>query len=590
MDHISQRPLSQDEAPGGDDATEVHGLATARAGVAGDSDQESTSPPGWPAAPAPASEDVQEPGEQSGGAVMLGGRYLLEERIAAGGMAAVWRAHDEVLARTVAVKILHGHLAADAAFRERFRREAVSAAKLTHPAVVGVYDTGTDGDSVYLVMEFVDGVTLKDVIAESGTLSVGETATIGEKVARGLAYAHGRGLVHRDVKPANILIGHDGSVKVADFGIAQAEEAGEDLTKTGMMLGTAAYVAPEQITAQVVDGRADQYALGCVLYEALVGQQPFKGDNAVATAAQRLDRAPLPVRQVRADVPRGLSAVLDRALAKDPEDRFPTSAALADALAPYADADADHTAALVAPVTAAHVDGGSAATADDTTPADPSFLRSEGRWLAPVLALLVLAGVLVAVGLASGVLEGGDRMPFTFARGSDQPTAPPTSAPAETTTLRPGAIDDFDPPPGDGRENPDDVGAVIDGDPGTAWTTEGYDSPALGNLKPGVGFTIDLETPAELQRVTLTTTTPGISYEVHVPAGPDATPAGGGGPEGWRRAAALEHAPATATAELGGVPGDRVLVWITGDLQPDGRRFRAGFSDVVIEGAARPQR
>ncbi|MDP9406152.1 MAG: protein kinase, partial [Actinomycetota bacterium] len=234
--------------------------------------------------------------------VVLGGRYELTERIASGGMAAVWRGYDPVLARTVAVKLLHGHLAADAAFRERFRREAIAAAKLTHPHVVNLYDTGTDGDRVYLVMEFVDGATLRDVVADLGTLSVGQAADIGEKVARALDYAHERGLVHRDVKPANILIGDDGAVKVADFGIAKAEEAGGDLTKTGMVLGTAAYVAPEQITGGApVDGRADQYALGCVLYEALTGRPPFKGDSAVATAAQRLDTAPRSLHAARPD-------------------------------------------------------------------------------------------------------------------------------------------------------------------------------------------------------------------------------------------------------------------------------------------------
>jgi len=526
--------------------------------------------------------------------VVFGGRYLLEERIATGGMAAVWRAHDEVLARTVAVKVLHGHLAADAAFRERFRREAISAAKLTHPAVVSVYDTGTDGAAVYLVMEFVDGVTLKDVIADNGTLTPGEAATVGEKVARGLAYAHDRGLVHRDVKPANILIGHDGSVKVADFGIAKAEEAGDDLTKTGMVLGTAAYVAPEQITAQPIDGRADQYALGCVLYEALAGRQPFKGDNAVATAAQRLERAPLPLRQIRADVPRGLSTVLDRALAREPADRFPTAAALADALMPFADADAERTAALTTPLVftsaaSAPVAREEAGEAVD----DPSFLRSEGRWLAPVLALLVLAGALVGVGLATGVLEGSDGMPFNFARRSDVAATQDPTAPAEVTALVPAGLEDFD-PLGDGRENPDQLPALVDGDPDTAWETEGYDTPALGGLKSGVGFILPLAGPARLDRITLTTTMPGISYELRLPAAPGA-PGESGEPgaanaaeaealQGWRVAARVEDAPAVATTELSGFETDRVLVWITGDLQPDGGRFRAGFSGVEIQG------
>jgi len=281
--------------------------------------------------------------------VALGGRYLLAERIAGGGMAAVWKAHDQVLDRIVAVKVLHDHLAADEGFRERFRREAISAAKLTHPHVVGLYDTGSDGSQVYLVMEFVDGSTLKEVIAEHGQLDSGRAASVGEKVARALDYAHRRGLVHRDVKPANILIGDDGSVKVADFGIAKADEAEGDLTKTGTVLGTAAYLAPEQVTGEArIDGRADQYGLGCMLYEALTGRQPFKGDSAVATAAQRLDTQPLPLRDACPQLPPGLDAIVMRAMARSPDDRYPSAGHLADALAAFADANTAQTAALTA--------------------------------------------------------------------------------------------------------------------------------------------------------------------------------------------------------------------------------------------------
>jgi serine/threonine-protein kinase len=164
-------------------------------------------------------------------------------------------------------------------------------------------------------MEFIDGRTLKEVISDHGPLPVAETAAVGEQVARALDYAHSRGLVHRDVKPANILISTDGLVKVTDFGIAKADQA-DDLTKTGMVLGTAAYVAPEQIKGDPVTGKADQYALAIVLYEALTGEQPFRADTPVATAAQRLERDPLPVRSLRADVPRPVDAVLQKALAR----------------------------------------------------------------------------------------------------------------------------------------------------------------------------------------------------------------------------------------------------------------------------------
>ncbi|MDP8970902.1 MAG: protein kinase, partial [Actinomycetota bacterium] len=335
----------------------------------------------------------------------LRGRYRLEVRIASGGMASVWRARDEVLARTVAVKVLHDHLAADAGFRERFRREAIAAAKLTHPNVVGLYDTGSDGQRVFLVMEFVDGVTLGDVISDLGRLEPGRAAAIGEKVARALAYAHERGLVHRDIKPANILVADDGTAKVADFGIAKADESDADLTRTGTVVGTAAYLAPEQVLAQPVDGRADQYALGCCLYEALTGQQPFTGDSAFATAAQRLKRDPLPPRSLRADLPPGLAAIVVRAMARQPDDRFPSAAVLADALMGYAGVEAADTAALAAgtatawlaltqragdqPVGAPALEPAlpePAPAIPTAARADESFLRSEGRWLGPVLA------------------------------------------------------------------------------------------------------------------------------------------------------------------------------------------------------------
>lgn len=535
---------------------------------------------------------------------LLGGRYLLEERIASGGMASVWRAHDEVLARTVGIKILHDHLAADEGFRERFRREAIAAAKLTHPNVVGLYDTGNDGDQVYLVMEYVAGVTLKHIIAREGALEVGRAAAIGEKVARALDYAHERGLVHRDVKPANILIGLDGSVKVADFGIAKAEE-GDDLTKTGMVLGTAAYVAPEQILAEPIDGKADQYALACVLYEALTGQQPFKADSAVATAAQRLETDPLPLRARRADVPRALDDIIMRALSRRPEDRFPTLGRFADALAPFADADDSATAALAAaaaqrPSAAPRIDDGGDDTGDladaggalraavargddDTTvpserrsPGD-SFLGSEGRWLAAVLVIIVLVGALVAVGFATGVLDP-QRIPIISARDGDdeQADAEPPPQPVALDVVDVAAFD----PQGDGSENDDELAQAIDGDPNTAWRTEGYDTAAFGNLKEGVGLIVDLGETQPLHSVQLDTPTPGFSYELRVAdAGPPSQPSD------WDTVVRVAAAQGSNRSTLDGVAARYVLVWVTGDLPPDGGRHRAAVSELTVFGA-----
>lgn len=521
----------------------------------------------------PVDETWTPPADHGGlsvGPRVLTGRYLLEERIASGGMASVWRAHDEVLARTVAVKILHDHLAADEGFRERFRREAVSAAKLGHPGVVSLYDTGTDGDHVYLVMEYVDGATLKDVAGERGPLPVSDVATVGEQVARALAFAHERGLVHRDVKPANILIGLDGQVKVTDFGIAKFETA-DDLTKTGMVLGTAAYVAPEQIRGDKVDGKTDQYSLAIVLYECLTGEQPFRADSPVATAAARLDRDPLPVRSLRADVPRGLDAVLLRALAREPIDRYPTCNQFADALAEYADDDGA-TTVLVDAVTE------SSAGSDDA--GEESFLRTEGRFLLPALVLLLLAVLLVVVGLLTGVLETREGFPVGIARdepGEGEP-ADGQEPPLHEGPLEIEEIAVFD-PEGSGRERDEDLDNLVDDDPDTFWRTEHYFSATFGDLKPGVGFYLDFGGRHEVAAVEFTSPTPGFDVEIRVA---DEVPAV---LDGWRLAGGQANVGEQVRVELEDGVGRYLLVWVTGELPPSpytADRFTAAFTNVAV--------
>lgn len=534
---------------------------------------------GWRADPAASPPDPPAPpGEAVNGdrPRMLGGRYLLEEWIASGGMASVWRAHDEVLARTVAVKVLHDHLAEDGDFRERFRREAVTAARLAHPNVVSLYDTGADGDRVYLVMELVDGSTLRDVIADVGSLEIGQAAAIGEKVARALHYAHTRGLVHRDVKPANILIGEDGMVKVADFGIAKADQDQRDLTRTGMVLGTAAYVAPEQVLAKPLDGKADQYALGCVLYEALTGRRPFIGDSPIATAAARLERDPLPLRSLRADIPRGLEQVVTRCIARDAMQRYPSCGQLADALTQFVDVDTETVGLLV--TAAEHTEALPRATvspAEDTGGSE-SFLRSEGRWLAPVLALLLLAGALVGVGLATGVLQAGDGLIPRFARDVTESAG---GAAGPTATLKIVGASSFD-PQADGEENESQVRAVYDADPKSAWRTDGYNTVEFGRLKSGVGFYVDLGTPQTITAATLTTTTPGINYELRVADAPVEDV------DGWRLVGTVTDARADApSVKLDeSARGRYLLVWVRGNLQRQGGRFYAGFSRIALEG------
>ena len=215
---------------------------------------------------------------------LLAGRYRLDRHLASGGMAEVWEATDEVLDRPVAVKLLHGHLADDPALRARFHHEAVAAARLVHPAIVAIYDTCDDPGAEAIVMELVRGRTLREFLDERGRLDPVEVVHIGAEVASALTCAHKAGIIHRDVKPANILLSDDGRVLVTDFGIAKVLDE-PDLTRTSQLLGTVKYLAPEQVESGPVDARTDVYALGAVLYESLCGEAPFRADNQAAARA-----------------------------------------------------------------------------------------------------------------------------------------------------------------------------------------------------------------------------------------------------------------------------------------------------------------
>jgi tRNA A-37 threonylcarbamoyl transferase component Bud32 len=261
---------------------------------------------------------------------VLGERYRVVRHLARGGMAEVYLAHDELLDRPVAVKLLFPELADDASFVERFRREARAAAGLNHPNIVSVYDFGEDDGAYFMVMEYVEGETLRDIIRSRGPLPSEEAAGISADVAAALAAAHRHGIVHRDVKPGNVLVSD--MVKVADFGIARAGDPRESLTQTGAVLGTATYLAPEQAQGQPVDPRPDNYALGVMLYEMLAGQPPFRGDTPVAVAYQHLSETPVPPSQHNADVPPALDAVVLKAMEKDPARRQQSAQELRDEL------------------------------------------------------------------------------------------------------------------------------------------------------------------------------------------------------------------------------------------------------------------
>ena len=253
---------------------------------------------------------------------VLGGRYRVEARIGAGGMAEVYRGQDAVLDRTVAIKILLPQFARDASFVERFRREAQAAARLNQQNIVGIYDTGADGETQYIVMEFIEGRTLADFRGGGGRFTPMNAVEVAEKVCEALAYAHVAGVIHRDIKPANIMVTRKGIVKVMDFGIARIVAGPDTAPQTSAVLGTAAYISPEQAQGQPVDGRSDIYSLGAVLYEMLAGRPPFTGESPVAIAYKQVNEAPTPPSLVNADVSPHLDAVVMRALAKNPANRY----------------------------------------------------------------------------------------------------------------------------------------------------------------------------------------------------------------------------------------------------------------------------
>ncbi|MGC8513449.1 MAG: protein kinase domain-containing protein [Acidimicrobiales bacterium] len=264
---------------------------------------------------------------------LLSGRYRLVSPIARGGMAEVWEAEDETLGRRVAIKVLHRHLAGDSVLLERFRREAVAAARLMHPGIVATFDTGRERDSAYIVMELVRGKNLREVLDDRGRLTVPEALDVARQVAEALGYAHQAGVIHRDVKPANILLVRndrgDLDVKVTDFGIAKAgHETGVDLTRTGIVLGTPKYVSPEQVRGDHVDARTDLYSLGVVLYEMLVGAPPYSAASDMATAMAHLnERIPRPSSTVRS-IPGSVDRLVVELLAKRPDRRTQSAAEL----------------------------------------------------------------------------------------------------------------------------------------------------------------------------------------------------------------------------------------------------------------------
>jgi serine/threonine-protein kinase len=423
---------------------------------------------------------------------MVAGRYELEQLVGSGGMSSVFRAHDRVLERTVALKVLHERLISHQDVVERFSREAKLVAGLSHQNIVAVIDRGDDGGSPFIVFEYVAGENLKQLLGRDGPLPVDRALELGIEIAGALAFAHEKGFVHRDVKPQNVLLNGKGEAKVTDFGIARPIEAREGETATGTVLGTCDYISPEQAQGRHVDELTDVYSLGVVLYELLTGGVPFTGDNFVAIAMQHINAPPPPVSLKRPEVPARVEAAIERALSKDPAKRFPTMAAFEQelewCLVELRTGD-DLGATGVLPV---------------VKPKRPPRPRRRRAWLWAALIVIALA---LAAAIAYAVVQDSDS-------GAAGDTGTSSSGPIVVK-----GVSSYDPFGDNKVEDPGQVGLATDGNQSTSWSTEQYYDKTLN--KPGVGLVLDAGAPVKASSLTITSTTPG--YQAIIRSGSSET-------------------------------------------------------------------
>jgi serine/threonine protein kinase len=456
---------------------------------------------------------------------LIAERYELEEVVGTGGMSTVYRAHDQLLERDVALKVLHPHYADDEEYVERFRREARAVARLSHPHIVTVIDRGEDHGQQYIVFEYIAGENLKELIERTGPLPTRRAVELALEIADALAFAHEHGLVHRDVKPQNVLLTPDGDAKVTDFGIARSLEVEHGMTQTGTVLGTSNYLSPEQASGKATTPSTDVYSLGVVVYELLTGEVPFPGENFVAIAMKHINDPPPDLLEQRPDLPLRLAAAVDRALEKDPARRFATMDEFAwelrQCLAELDAPDAERTFIGPSPLPAK---------------SSPRRARtSRRRW-----PFYVIAALLAIAGIAAGILGlGGSK-------------GTPHSSPATTGASVPlSGVGAYDPFGNNKSEHDAEAPKATDGNASTYWETEHYNS-GLG--KPGVGVVLDAGSSVVLKSITVTTDTPG--YTVLIRAGDSAA-----GP--FATDSSSQQVGGRTTFTLKGKRAQYYAVWIT---------------------------
>ena len=460
---------------------------------------------------------------------LIAGRYELEELVGAGGMSSVYRAHDRLLERDVAMKVLHEQYTADGEYVERFRREARAVAQLSHPNIVTVIDRGEQDGRQYIVFEYVDGENLKALVDRVGPLPEGEAIELALQVARALGFAHDQGLVHRDVKPQNVLLADGGGAKVTDFGIARSLGVQAGLTQTGTVMGTSDYIAPEQARGSRVDAQSDVYSLGAVLYELLTGEVPFRGDNFVAVAMRHINEPPPSVREQRPELSPCVDAVVRQAMAKEPGDRFHSMDELC----------AELSGCL------AQLDGVGAET---IVVAPERRKRSRPPAERPSVwpLILLLAGLTVLAGILAALFtftDSGERIKKAVGGGSSAGVA------GKPVRLR--GLTSYDPEGDNHAEHNEVVGLATDGSTGTYWTTEQYSS---GLQKSGVGLVLDAGSATKLSKLTVASDTPGFTAEIEAGSSPGGS---------FTPVSKSQMVGERTTFSLSGDPARYYVIWIT---------------------------